>query len=973
MTNNNFELIKEETIPELNSQAKLYRHKATGAQLLSMLTDDENKAFGISFRTPPTDSTGVPHIMEHSVLCGSRKYPLKEPFIELAKGSLNTYLNASTYPDKTCYPVASQNLQDFYNLVDVYLDAVFYPLITSETLKQEGWHYELMQKDEPIKYKGVVFNEMKGAYSSPEAVMYRHIGQLLLPDTIYGVDSGGDPKAIPDLTYEQFRNFYDSYYHPSNAFLYFYGDDDPEKRLQIADNYLKDYAHREPDSGVTLQPPFEQPREVIMSYAASDEDAAATKSMITINWLLPENNNPTLALALSIMSHAVFRTPASPLRKILMDSGLGEDVMGGGLSAYMRQMTFSAGMKGVKRADVTKVSDLIMQTLRQIVAEGLEADMVEAAMNTVEFRMREYNTGGFPKGLSIMFDALSTWIHGHDPLQQISFERPLAAIKASLAENPRYFESLVEQYLLQNNHRLTLITEPDAALKNREEAAEIAKLAEIKAAMSEAELERIIEETYHLRESQDAPDDPEVLALVPSLKLSDIDRQSKILPIAVTEHDGAKILYHDLFTSGILYLEVGFNLRVIPADLLPYMSLFSDALLQLGTEKESFVKLLQRIGRKTGGLRAFPSVSSQRHSPESSAWLFLRGKCTVPQTDDLLAIMQDILLTVKLDNQERFKQLVLEDKASRESSVVPGGHGFVSRRLQAHFSEAAWVNEQMGGVDYIFFLRQLAQEVEQNWAGVLAKLETIRQLLINRNAMICNVTLDETNWQLVRPKIEQFMAALPTQPYNFATWTPQPGIPFEGLTAAASQVNYVGKAANLYDLGYQFHGSMSVITNYVRTTYLWEKIRVQGGAYGAFCNFDRNTGVFSFGSYRDPNLLETLANYDLASEFLRHLNLNEDQLTKSIIGVIGDIDSYQLADAKGYTSMMRYLHGTTDEERQQYRAEVLATKSYHFQAFAEVLAQFNQQGIVTVLGSPEAINKANAARGGEWLTITKVL
>jgi len=418
---------------------------------------------------------------------------------------------------------------------------------------------------------------------------------------------------------------------------------------------------------------------------------------------------------------------------------------------------------------------------------------------------------------------------------------------------------------------------------------------------------------------------------------------------------------------------VGFNLRVIPADLLPYMSLFSDALLQLGTEKENFVKLLQRIGRKTGGLRAFPSVSSQRHSPESSAWLFLRGKCTVPQTDDLLAIMQDILLTVKLDNQERFKQLVLEDKASRESSVVPGGHGFVSRRLQAHFSEAAWVNEQMGGVDYIFFLRQLAQEVEQNWAGVLAKLETIRQLLINRNAMICNVTLDETNWQLVRPKIEQFMAALPTQPYNFATWTPQPGIPFEGLTAAASQVNYVGKAANLYDLGYQFHGSMSVITNYVRTTYLWEKIRVQGGAYGAFCNFDRNTGVFSFGSYRDPNLLETLANYDLASEFLRHLNLNEDQLTKSIIGVIGDIDTYQLADAKGYTSMMRYLHGTTDEERQQYRAEVLATKSYHFQAFAEILAQFNQQGIVTVLGSPEAINQANAARGGEWLTITKVL
>ncbi|MDM8530543.1 insulinase family protein [Anaerolineales bacterium HSG25] len=970
-----FELIKETTIPELNIEAQLYRHVKTGAQLLSVINDDENKSFGITFRTPPADATGVAHIMEHSVLCGSRKYPLKEPFIELAKGSLNTYLNAFTYPDKTCYPVASQNLQDFYNLIDVYLDSVFHPNISPETLQQEGWHYELTDKDEPLIYKGVVFNEMKGAYSAPERLMYNYSKAALLPDTPYGVDSGGDPQAIPDLTYEKFKSFFDTCYHPSNALIYFYGDDDPTKRFEILETYLADFEAKDvSDTAIPLQQPFVEPKEVVRPYAANEEDTEATKSMVTLNWLLPENNNPQLSLALSILSHAVLRTNASPLRKALVDSGLGEDVMGGGSSGTYRQLTFSTGMKGVKRADVPQVEQLILDTLAQIAEQGIEPDMLEAAMNTIEFRMREYNTGGFPRGLAIMLSALTTWLHGQDPLEQITFEGPLAAVKQALQDNPRYLEELINEHLLTNSHRVTMILEPDAQIKQQIEAKEVATLAQVKADLSPDELEAVIESTKQLQLAQETPDSAEALAMIPSLKLSDIDQENKSLPIELFPQNGYELLHHNLFTSGIVYLEVGFNFHGIPQELLPYFPLFSDALFDIGTETEDYTKLSQRIGRKTGGVQSIEFISNQKESPESLTWLFLRGKGTVAQVDDMLAIMRDVLLTVKLDNQERFRQMVLEEKAHRESIVVPGGHSFVSTRIRARFTEAGWLSEQTGGVSYLFFLRRLVDEVENDWPGVVAKLERIRQIVVNRNAAVCNITIDADNWQQIKPKLTDFMDSLPAQPYQPAEWDRSefPIVAAEGLTAAGAQINYVGKAANLYDLGYQFHGSMSVINNYLQTTYLWEKIRMQGGAYGAFCSFDKNAGVFGYLSYRDPNLLETLTNYDQANQFLRQLNLNDDQLTKSIIGVIGSVDTYRLPDAKGYMSMIRHLLNYSEADHQQYREEILGTTIEHFHALAEVLAEVNKVGLVSMLGSAEAIEAVNESQGGDWLTITKV-
>jgi Zn-dependent M16 (insulinase) family peptidase len=965
-----FELLRQQEISELKTQAKLFRHIKTGARLLALENDDENKVFGITFRTPPPDSTGVAHIMEHAVLCGSRKFPVKEPFVELIKGSLNTFLNAFTYPDKTCYPVASTNLQDLYNLIEVYLDAVFYPRLTPFTLQQEGWHYELEKPDDPLAFKGVVFNEMKGNYSSPDRLLGEYSQRALFPNHTYGVDSGGDPKHIPDLTFEQFMAFHKKYYHPSNAYIYFYGDDHSDERFRRVNEYLKDFDRAEAASEIPLLPRFDSPKKFIYTFDAGEDAASGKKARLAVNWLLTETTDRENTLALKILTHILIGTPASPLHKALIDSGLGEEVTGG-LESDLRQMYFSAGLIGISAADADKVEALIDDTLRRLAENGIDPQTVEASLNTFEFRLRENNTGSFPRGLSLMLRALTTWLYDGDPLAPLTFEAPLEAIKARVAAQERFFEGMIRQHLLQNRHRATVILAPDAETGKREAAAENERLAQARAAMSEAELQNAIHNTQELKRRQVTPDPPEALATIPMLKLSDLDKRNKKIPLEVIEKNQHKILHHDLFTNGIFYLDLGFDLHALPQELLPYLPLFSRCLTQIGTEKENFVQLLQRIGQKTGGIWTSRYISTLQHAEASTAWLFVRAKAMRHQLDDLLAILRDILLTVKLDDRERFRQMVLEKKASLESSLVPSGSSFVNTRLSARFSEAGWLDEQMGGVSYLFFLRQLEKDVEANWPQVLAALEQIRGALLARERMICNVTVDEANYKYFEPKLLAFLETLPSRPAALARWAPEYRAEFEGLTIPA-QVNYVGKAANLYKLGYQFHGSALVISNYLRTTWLWERVRVQGGAYGGFCSFGRRSGVFTFTSYRDPNLAATLENYDGASRFLRETDLSDDELTKSIIGAIGDLDAYQLPDAKGYTSMARYLAGETEEERQQLRDEVLSTSVKDFRRFAEALEQVKQHGQVVVLGSPQAIAAANAERQ-DWLKVTKVL
>jgi presequence protease len=965
-----FELLQECELHELNTRARLFRHVRTGAELLSLENDDENKVFGIVFRTPPSDSTGVAHIMEHSVLCGSQKYPLKEPFVELVKGSLKTFVNAFTFPDKTCYPLASQNRQDFYNLIDVYMDAVLHPLIAPQTLQQEGWHYELDDPAEPLTIKGVVFNEMKGAYSSPENLLSRSIQHSLFPENAYGVDSGGDPRRIPDLTYAGFKHFHQTFYHPSNARIFFYGDDDPEERLRRMQAYLAEFEALQIDSQVGLQPRFTQARHAVIPYDAGEE-ADGKKNYVTVNWMLSDSQDAYRTLALQILAYILIGTPASPLRKALIDSGLGDDLAGLGFENELRQIVFSTGLKGVAAENVDRVEGLIMDTLQDLKGAGIEAEMIAAALNTIEFRLRENNTGSFPRGIALMLRSLTTWLHDGDPLAPLAFEAPLNAIKDELQRNASFLQDLIEENLLANPHRTTLILQPDTQLRQQVEQAEKSRLEKVRQSLSPEALGQIVEQTRQLKLRQETPDPPEVLAKIPSLTLEDLDRENKPIPLESFDLHGSQVFYHDLFTNGILYLDIGFDLHALPQEYLPYVTLLGRALVETGTASLDFVRLSQRIGGATGGIHPTTLTSARRDSDQGVVRLFLRAKSTISQTGELLDILREILQSARLDNRERILQIVLEEKADQEAGLIPGGHAVVNSRLNALFGEAGWAGEQIGGVSYLFFLRQLVQRIEQDWESVQAVLEQMRSLLLNRSQMVVNVTLDGENWSQFKPRLADFLDGLPTGPLVRTAWRRASQAEHQGLSIPA-QVNYVGKAADLYRLGYELDGSVMVVTHYLRTTWLWERVRVQGGAYGGYVLFDHRSGVLSYLSYRDPNLLATLDNYDRTPQFLHELELSRDELTRAIIGVIGNLDAYQLPDAKGYTSMVRHLTGESEAFRQRLRDQVLATSPVQFGAFGEVLERVRDSGSVVVMGSQEALAAANQERPG-WLEITKVL
>ncbi|RJP55620.1 MAG: peptidase M16 [Anaerolineaceae bacterium] len=964
-----FTLIKEQQIPEINSLARLYEHKRTGARLLSVINDDENKVFSINFRTTPKDSTGVAHILEHSVLGGSEKYPVKEPFVELLKGSLATFVNAFTYPDKTCYPVASQNEKDFYNLIDVYMDAALHPRITEETLMQEGWHYEINDPSEPLTFKGVVFNEMKGAYSSPENLLARTIQQSLFPKHIYGVDSGGDPANIPDLTYENFHAFWESYYHPSNAFIFFYGNDDPEKRLKLMEGYLKPFKKKKVKSAVPPGKPFKRPKKIETAYIASEGEDLDKKHYLTVNWKLPDTSDPVLNLSFQILAHALIGTPASPLKKALMDSGLGEDLAGIGLESDLREMIFSTGLKGTRARHAKKIETLIFETLQALVRDRMDPDTIAASLNTIEFALRENNTGAFPRGIALMLRALTTWLHDDDAFKLLAFEAPLQEVKDRLTSDPRYFERMIQTHLIENPHRTTLRFKPDPELGRRFEEQEQTRLKSAREAMSEDDIRRHVENTRKLKQLQETPDSPEALASIPTLDLQDLDKRVKTIPIEEIQVQDAKVLYHDIFTNGILYLDLAFDLRAMPQDLLPLTDIFARALFEMGTETEDFVKLSQRIGKSTGGIHGSSVGVTTQTSRETRAMLMIRGKSTVSQTNEMLDILRDVLLTAKFDDRERFKQIVLEEKAELESALAPAGHRFANMRLRGQFGGAGWITDQTKGIGYLFALRELARDVDKNWKKALAKLEAMREALINCKTLTVNATLDAANWKSIQPHVENFIFAMPVKDIQLSPFNIQPATRKEGL-AIPAQVNYVGKGANLYDLGYEFDGSSQVVIGYLGMTHLWEKIRVQGGAYGAFAQFDDATGVLTFLSYRDPNLAATIKNYDSAAAFLKGLDssrLSESELKKAIIAAIGDLDAYQLPDAKGYTSMMRYFTGRTDELRQKIRDEALSTNGEDFIHFGEALEKAGHSDAVVVVGSQSAL-----AGAGLGLTVTKV-
>ncbi|KAF7126753.1 hypothetical protein RHSIM_Rhsim11G0167000 [Rhododendron simsii] len=1068
-----FEKVSEEFIEECKSRAVLYKHTKTGAEIMSVSNNDENKVFGIVFRTPPKDSTGIPHILEHSVLCGSRKYPLKEPFVELLKGSLHTFLNAFTYPDRTCYPVASTNTKDFYNLVDVYLDAVFFPKCVEDfqTFQQEGWHYELNNPAEDITYKGVVFNEMKGVYSQPDNIMGRITQQAsillaLFPDNTYGVDSGGDPQVIPNLSFEEFKEFHRNYYHPSNSRIWFYGDDDPTERLRILSEYLDMFDASSAPSESIIQPQklFSKPVRIVEKYPAPEGGNLKKKHMVCLNWLLDEKPlDLETELALEFLDHLMLGTPASPLRKTLLESGLGDAIVGGGMDSDLLQPQFCLGLKGVSEDDIQKVEELIMNSLKNLAEEGFDSDAVEASMNTIEFALRENNTGSFPRGLALMLRSVGKWIYDRDPFEPLKYQKPLLDLKARIAKegSKAVFAPLIEKYILNNSHLVTVEMQPDPEKASQDEATEREALKKVKASMTEEDLAELTRATHELRLKQETPDPPEALKAVPSLSLSDIPRKPIFVPTEVGDINGVKILQHDLFTNDVLYAEVVFNMSSLKQELLPLVPLFCQSLLEMGTKDMDFVQLNQLIGRKTGGISVSPLTSSIRGKEDPCSHIIVRGKAMSGRTEDLFNLrdrtrgarsamdiwsirnrwnhlclgqtlwvvsqgckkgrytslgarallcgMQNgsrdrddmegvssvqlfscclvftflievvlslvgggseanqvsysqgdgvsvseevnrILQDVQFTDQKRFKQFVSQSKARLEARIRGSGHGIAAARMDAKLNVAGWVGEQMGGASFLEFLKDLGKKVDEDWDGVSSSLEEIRRTLISRNGCLINLTADGKNLTNSVKFVSKFLDLLPS----------------------TSPVNYVGKAANIYDTGYELNGSAYVISKHISNTWLWDRVRVSGGAYGGFCDFDTHSGVFSFLSYRDPNLLTTLDVYDATGDFLRDLEMDNDTLTKAIIGTIGDVDSYQLPDAKGYSSLLRYLLGITEEERQKRREEILSTNLNDFKEFADAIDAVKNKGVVVAVASPEDVEAANKERSN-FLEVKNVL
>jgi len=973
-----FTLIEERSVPEINSIVRLYEHDGTGARLLSVINKDENKSFGISFRTPPSSSNGVAHIMEHSTLCGSRKYPVKEPFVELMKSSLNTFLNALTFPDKTVYPVASTNLKDFYNLIDVYLDSVFYPTLSEDIFRQEGWHYEV-EPDGSLSRKGVVYNEMKGAYSDPDEMHADWCRRSLFPDTTYGFDSGGDPEVIPQLDYQTFVAFHKKYYHPSNSFIFFYGDDDPDTRLSMMDAWLAPFSRAEVDSMPGLQTPFTTPISVDKACDGNDD-----KGFVAVNWGLAEHGDLEYSIALTILTYILIGTSASPLRKALIDSGYGEDLAGFGYEESMRQTAWSIGLKGVAPENMGKVEVLILNTLAQLAKDGIDPDTIEASINTVEFALREKNTGNFPRGLAVMFEALGEWLYDKNPIDALEFEAPIRDLRAKLAKGERLFESMIDSLFLKNQFRSTVRLLPSAEEGRRREAQEKAELAAIRARLSDAEIEALKAQVEALNRRQETPDSPEALATIPSLDLADIPRQAPKLPcevfsIQASEAVASVGLFHDLPTSSIFYFDVAFPFTTIEPRLLPYVSIFGRAILETGTDRFDYITIMQEIGKHTGGIGASVHTGTVWDSKKASASFIVRSKAMAEKTDKLFELLTEVLLHAKLDNKERLRQIVLEEKAQAEASAIPEGHRLVITRMRSHFSQADAMAERLRGSEQLFFLRDLAARIDTDWSGVLADLEAVRSAVLDFSHAIYNVTLDKANFEAVRPHLEGFVQGLvqaqgQVQVQGQASSSAAPNADPDTAPSAAiapnaapevllapTQVNFVGRAYPIGMAGAPANGAFRVVKKYLDTVYLWEKIRVQGGAYGCPSVYDLNTGVFAFASYRDPNLGRTLEAYDAASDFLETAEISEDELRKCIIGTIGDVDIYMLPDAKGFASLVNYLVHYTDEKRQEHRDELLAASKSDFRSLGRALRAARDGAVTTLLTSQTGAQTLPAA------------
>ena len=955
-TYSGFQFIESREIEELKGTARIFHHEKSGARLLYLSTEDDNKVFSISFKTPPPDSTGLPHILEHAVLNGSRKFPTKEPFVELAKGSLNTFLNAMTFPDKTMYPIASKNDKDFINLMDVYLDAVFYPNIynTPETLMQEGWHYDLEDLESPIRYKGVVYNEMKGAFSSPEQVLFRKIQESLYPDTPYGVDSGGDPEVITELTQEQFLAFHKKYYHPANSYIYLYGNGNIEEHLAFIDKeYLQAFEPLALESDLPVQLAFTSRQELSVPYSVSSDESTAEKTYLALNYAVGRATDPFLTLAFTVLEYLLLDNPAAPLKKALLEAGIGKDVFGSYDNSIL-QPSFSVVAKNSESHQKEAFVALVEDTLRDLVKNGIDKKLVEAAINYREFKLREADFGGQPKGLIYGIRLMDSWLYDENPTIHLRFEGPLAQIKEAL--HTPLFESLIETHLLNNPHSSLLTVTPAPGLADLIDKETAAKLKAHKATLSQAELKDLIRCTKALKERQLAPDTPEALATIPMVALQDIDPKAEMLPVEQREMGGVQTLFTPVFTNGIAYASLYFDTAAIPSAQLPYLGLLAAVLGEIGTRNLHYEELSNEVNIHTGGI----DFANQAFAVQGEDGIFrpkfiVKAKALTAKLPKLAELLQEILMQTVFEDTRRLKEILQENRSRLEMSIYQQGHMMAMNRLTAYFSPAGKYNELLNGVAYYKFLTGLEKDYEEKKNAIVQALKDTADRLFCRGNLTFGITLTQEDYQDFSEAFEPLLKGLPDKEAAAAGFDFEEGAQNEGLMTPG-KVQYVAKGFNFAKLGHSYTGTLQVLRTIAGLDYLWNRIRVQGGAYGAFAHFTRS-GTMAFASYRDPNLKETLQVFDQLPQYLESFDADTREITKYIIGTISRMDSPLTPPMMGDRAVSGYFSEIAQADIQKERDEVLSASQEAIRALAPMVRDVLKQPYYCVLGSESKIKE----------------
>ena len=953
-----YEILDEHRVEDVQSDGFILRHKKSGARIAILSNNDDNKVFYIGFRTPPEDETGVPHIIEHTTLCGSKKFPVKDPFIELAKGSLNTFLNAMTYPDKTVYPVASCNDQDFKNLMDVYLDAVFNPNITKyeEIFKQEGWHYELTGKDDELKINGVVYNEMKGAYSSPDEVLSSQIYRSLFPDNTYSKDSGGNPEYIPKLTYEAYLDFYHKYYHPSNSYIYLYGDMDVVERLEWLDKeYLSLYDYKKVNSEINKQPAFDEIKNVEAQYSITMDDSQENKTYLSYNRVVGDTLDEMLYQAFDVLDYALVSSPGAPVKQALIDAGIGDDVYGS-YDAGILQPVFSFVAKNANASQADEFESIIENTLKEVVKTGINKEALLAGINSSEFKFREADFGQFPKGLLFGLNCLDSWLFD-DMKPFIHLECLGTFAKLRKAVDTDYFEKLIQEYLLDNTHGSSVTVKPKRGLGNEREEALAKELSDYKASLSDEEIKKLIEDTEHLKKYQEEPSSDEDLRKLPMLTRADMKKNAMAFSNIEDELLDVKVVRHDIESNGIDYISFLFDAGDFAQSELGYLGFFTNALGLVSTEKYSYTDLANATNIYTGGIST--GTASHPDIKDRNNFVFkfeVKLKVLEKNLDKALELMEQMLLSSDFTDTKRLGELVAQIKARLQANLSSSGHLVAAMRSMSSFSRYALYQDELKGIAFYRSICHIEKELSESPKSVSDKLAAIARKLFARNRMLISFTGNNEAYGNAKPSLEKVIAGF----NKMSAIGNQAEVHFNTAKEAfidASQIQYVAKTGDFICEGYEYTGALRLLRIILSYDYLWINVRVKGGAYGCMNTFLRS-GESYFVSYRDPNLSDTLDVYDRIPEYIKSFSPDERDMTKYIIGTFSALDTPMNPEAKGSRSLSAYLEGITYEQIQKERNEILNAQPEDIRRLADLVEAVLKKDSICVIGNENMIKES---------------